>query len=109
MLFRQESDGFLKSVVWIRGRVDYGTCLESKRSAKVGPEVRILPYPPISVMTREDEMKATAEELKTIFTEDGKGRVAKVESLLRLMDNYGSSLVIEMIRQLSKKKCSSSG
>jgi hypothetical protein len=61
------------------------------------------------MMTREEEMKVTTKELENIFTEDGKGRVAKANTLLRLMDNYGSSLVIEMIKELSKKKCSHNG
>lgn len=75
LLFRRESDGFTKSVVWEFGRVDYGIRLEAGRGAKVPPWVQIPQLPPIL-----DEM---FNWIKSLF---GKKREPEVVVRFKLPD-----------------------
>lgn len=55
-------------------------------------------------MTLEDERKIITEALEKIFTIDGKGRPAKAQLFLLLMDKYGKEQVVSVVRDLAARK-----
>lgn len=58
----------------------------------------------ILVMTQEEEKQIITKACENIFTIDGRGRPAKAQLFLLLIDKYGEQLVLSVIREIAQRK-----
>ena len=55
-------------------------------------------------MTQDEEKQIITKACENIFTIDGRGRPAKAQLFLSLLDKYGETLVLAVVKEIGQRK-----